>query len=368
MRILRTQASLSAAYYNCHIETGYRTFSIEKRVLFDDGNVIVGPLKIIKEETRKIVVTADDDYAIYKRIDADSAELVDLEQITLQDYETVTSSIFLDGFLSAAYQDNSGIVRVDIDPSMQGLKNYYTKLMNENGIEYRITEDGFVFPDSSIVQAVFEKQENLMPPKYVIGFMSSFIVKSKVRINSNPRYARYIFILHPAEEYYEGLAPSGMYYYSLRGQRALFSIFGSFEPLAQYIDCIDTSFNEPVFTEAIHYDDIFREVAPELIIKSFALSGLNPRIIRRDDSMIYLKLSFKENNQPYSILLAVSSDNLIPAYDCDYMVRFEDRKPLLYDISENGKENNNVENLLYHPAFNFSKELRDYLQIIFNKM
>lgn len=369
MRILRSQAAPSATYYNCHIETGNRSiFSIGQRILFDDGNVIVGPLKIVGEETHKIVVTADDDYAIYERIDADNAELADLDQITIPDYKTVTTSIYLDGFLGAAYQDNSGIVRVDIDPSMGGLKDYYVKLMNENGIEYRITEDGFVFPDPSVVQAVFERQEDLMPPKYVIGFMSSFIVKSRVRVNRNPRYARHMFILPSAEEYYEGMAPNGLYYYSLRGQCALFSIFGSFEPLAYYIDSIETSADEPLFTEVIHYEDIFREVAPELIIKSFTFSGLNPRIIRRDGSTTYLNISLEKNNPPRSVSVALSFDKLLPADDCDYMVCFEGRKPVLFDLSEKGGENHVAADLFYNPAFNYSKELRDYLQIIFNKM
>ena len=369
MKIVRSLAVPSATYYNCHIETGDRlTLSIGERILFDDGDVIVGPLRIVGEETHKIVVTAEDDYAIYERTNADEAELTDLDLITPLDYEPVTSSIFLDGFLGAAYQDNSGIVRVDIGRSMQGLKDYYTNLMDENGIEYRITEDGFVFPDPSIIQAVFEKQGDLMPPKYSVGFLSSFIVKSRVRINRNPRYERYMFILPAAEEYYEGMAPKGLYYESLRGQCAVFSIFGSFEPLAHYIDTIEARADEPLFAEAIHYESIFREVAPELIIKSFTLSGLNPRIISRDDSATYLNVTITENEQPRSVSVAVCCGDSFPADRCDYMVRFEGRKPMLYDLSEEGKENHAADNLFYHPAFNYSNELRDYLQIIFNKM
>lgn len=367
MRIVRSQGASSATYYNCHIETGNRSnYQIGERILFDDGKIIIGPLRIVGKDTHKIVVTADDDYAAYVRIDATEAELVNLEPITPLDYEPVTNSIFLDGFLGASYQDNSGIVRVDIDLSMKGLKEYYIGLLNENNIEYRITEDGFVFPNISIIQSVFERQKDLMPPKYVIGFISSFIVKSKVRINRNPRYERYMFILPSAEDYYDNLAPKGLYYISLRGQCALFSLFGSFEPLARYIDSIELGADESLFAEEIHYESIFREVAPELIVKSFTLSGLNLRITGRDKSATYLNVTIKENEQPRSVSIAVCSDDGLSIKGCDYVVRFEGRKPVLYDLSE--RRNLVGTDLFYHPAFNYSKELRDYLQIIFNKM
>lgn len=369
MRILRSPTSPSATYYNCHIESGERSkCPIGERILFDDGDVVVGPLKVVGGETHKIVVTADDDYAVYERTDADEIELEELEPIIRLDYTPITNSIFLDGFLGAAYADDSGIIRVDIDPSLTGLKNYYIDLMNDNGIEYRSTEDGFVFPDPTVIEAIFEKQSDSMPPKYVIGFLSSFIVKSRIRINRNPRYEKYMFVLPAAEEYYEGMAPKGLYYYSLRGQCALFSIFGSFEPLAHYIDSIEPVADEPIFVDTIHMDDIFREVAPDLIIKSLSLTGCNPRPLGNDGSIAYCGVTVKDGDKSRTVVLAIAMDEKEPKNGCNYVIRFEGRKPILFDLSENGMENHVVHDLFYHPAFNYSKELRDYLQIIFNKM
>ena len=369
MRIFRSSAAPSATYYNCHIESGERTkCPIGERILFDDGDVIVGPLKVVGEETHKIVVTADDDYAVYERVDVDEIELGELEPIVGLEYNPVTNSIFLDGFLGAAYGDDSGIVRVDIDPSLTGLKEYYAALLNENGIEYRLIEDGFVFPDPSVIEAVFDRQGEIMPPKYVVGFLSSFIVKSRIRINRNPRYERYMFILPAAEEYYEGMAPKGLYYYSLRGQCAMFSIFGSFEPLAHYIDSIEPVADEPIFGEAIHMDDLFKEVAPNLIIKSLSLTGCNPRPLGNDGSITYCSVTVKNGENTRMVVLAIAMDEKEPKDGCDYLIRFEDRKPMLFDLSEEGMKNHVVHDLFYHPVFNYSKELRDYLQIILNKM
>ena len=369
MKVLRSASSPSATYYNCHIETGERTkCPIGERVLFDDGDFIVGPLKVVGEETHKIVVTADDDYAVYERVETDEIELEDLEPIVTLDYVPVTGNIFLDGFLGAAYGDDSGIVRVDIDPSLTGLKDYYTALMNENGIEYRLTADGFVFPDPSVVEAVFNRQGDMMPPKYVIGFLSSFIVKTRIRINRNPRYEKYMFILPAAEEYYGEMAPKGLYYYSLRGQCAMFSIFGSFEPLAHYIDTIEPVADEPIFGNTIHMEDLFREVAPDLIIKSLSFTGCNPRPLGIDGPITYFSVTVKDGDQTRTLVIAISMDGKEPRDGCDYVIRFDDRRPKLYDLSKKGLENHVVHDLFYHPPFNYSKELRDYLQIILNKM
>lgn len=369
MRIMRQTASPSATYYNCHIETGDRSkYSIGDRVLYDDGNVIVGPLKVVGEETHKIVVTADDDYAIYERTDLDEAEPNDLEPISLQEYFPVTSSIFLDGFLGAAYQDNAGIVRVDIDPSLPGLKDYYVQLMNTDGIEYRLTNDGFVFPDTSIIQDVFARQQDFMPPKYVIGFMSSFIVKTRVRINRNPRYERYMFPLPAAEEYYGGMAPGGLYYYSLRGQCALFSIFGSFEPLAHLIDSVESASNDQLFIEGNHFDDIFLKVAPKLLVKSFNLIGCDPRPLGAEGPIAYYRVNITENDQPRSAIISISTDGSEPTQKCDFSIRFNGRKPMLCNLYSKSEKKPAMQDLFYSPLFNYSKELRDYLQILFNKM
>ena len=53
------------------------------------------------------------------------------------------------------------------------------------------------------------------------------------------------------------------------------------------------------------------------------------------------------------------------------IAKFLDANPDIKEklfTSEEGKENHAADNLFYHPAFNYSNELRDYLQIIFNKM
>lgn len=369
MRVLRSSAAPSATYYNCHIESGERTkYPIGERILFDDGDVIVGPLKVVGEETHRIVVTADDDYAVYERVDADEIELEEMEPIVGLEYTPVTSSIFLDGFLGAAFEDDSGIIRVDIDPSLTGLKEYYTALLNENGIEYRLIEDGFVFPDPSVIEAVFDCQGEIMPPKYVVGFLSSFIIKSRIRINRNPRYEKYMFVLPAVEEYYEGMAPEGLYYYSSRGQCAMFSIFGSFEPLAHYIDSIEPVTDEPIFRETIHIDDLFKEVAPNLIFKSLSLTGCNPRPLGIDESITYCNVTVNDGDNTRTVVLAIAMDEKEPKDNCDYVIRFKDRKPMLFDQSEDGRRNHAVYDLFYHPVFNYSKELRDYMQIIFNKM
>ncbi len=369
MKILKTSASLTDLYYNCHIETGERTkYPVGERVLFDDGNVIIGPLRVVGEETHKIVISADDDYTVYERVDADEVELRDLRPIIRLDYLPVTNNIFLDGFLGAAYEDPSGIIKVDIDSSLIGLKEYYTGLMDENGIEYRIIEDGFIFPDSSIIKAVFDRQGDVMPPKYVIGFMSSFIVKSRIRVNHNPRYEKYMFILPATEEYYREMAPEGLYYKSLRGQYALFSIFGSFEPLAHYIDSLESISEEPIFKDTIHMDEMFKDVVPDIIIKSLSFTGCNPRPLGKDGPITYCNVTVEDGGQPRSIVLAIIMNEKDPKEGCDYAIRFEGRKPRLFDLSENKVGNRAVCDFFYHPAFNYSKELRDYLQIIFNKM
>ncbi len=369
MKILRSSAAPFATYYNCHIETGeHSKFQIGERILFDDGDVITGPYRIVGYDTRRLVVTADDDYTIYERVGLDEVDLDDLVPIVELDYEPVTSSIFLDGFLGAAYQDDSGIVRVDIQSSLDGLKDYYINLMNENGIEYRLTEEGFVFPDSSVIQEVFSRRRDLMPPKYVIGFISSFIVRSKIRINRNPRYEKYMFSLPAAEDFYGGVAPEGLYYNMQRGHRALFSIFGSFEPLAYYIDSIDSNTDEPIFGETIHIDDVFLEVAPELIIKSFALTGCNPRPLGVDGPVTYCNVTLKNGDYLRSAVIAIATAEAKLREKIDYRVFFEGRKPKIYNLARTEGKKNVAEDLFYHPAFNYSKELRDYLQIIFNKM
>ncbi len=369
MRILRSSATPSATYYNCHIETGENSkCPVGDRILFDDGDVIAGPFKIVGAETHRLVVTADDDYAIYERMDADEADLEDLTPIFELEYEPVTSSIFLDGFLGAAYQDVSGIVRVDIESSLNGLIDYYVNLMDENGIEYRLTENGFIFPNPSVIQEVFARQRDVMPPKYVIGFISSFIIKSRVRINRNPRYERYVFILPAAEDYYGGIAPKGMYYYSLRGQCALFSIFGSFEPLAHYIDSIEPDADEPIFSEAIHMDDLFLEVAPELIIKSFSFTGCNPRPLGADGPVTYCGVTLKDGSHFCPAVIAIATAEAKLRDGVDYKIVFEGRKPMICNLAGAVEGSNNAVDLFYHPAFNYSKEMRDYLQIVFNKM
>ena len=148
----------------------------------------------------------------------------------------------------------------------------------------------------------------------------------------------------------------------------MFSIFGSFEPLAHYIDSIEPVADEPIFVDAIHIDDLFKEVAPSLIIKSLSLTGCNPRPLGSDGPITYCSVAVKDGDNTRTVVLAIDTGENVPKDGCDYIVRFEDRKPMLFDLSEEGMENHVVHDLFYHPVFNYSKELRDYLQIIFNKM
>jgi len=366
MKILKSSSPPSITYFKCRIETGECSrYSIGDRILFDDGDVISGPLQIVGKKPHGLIVTADEDYLIYERVDASEVELDDLEPITNYDYDPVTNNIFLDGFLGAAYQDDTGIVRVDV--SLPGLKQYYTNQMEENNIDYRITEDGFIFPESCIIQEIINRQKDLMPPKYVIGFLSSHIVEAKIKVNSNPRYERYGFVLTFENEYYDEMAPEGLYYSLFHSQHVLFSIFGSYEPLAYHIDLIEPTDNEPIFNDQIHMDDIYREIAPKILIKSFSFIGYCPELVKIDEDVTYCNVTIKEKNGTCSASVAITSNEKNVKDAVDYIIVINSREPILFDYTKN--QNNPVEeNLFYHPAFKYSNELRGYLQIIFNKM
>lgn len=369
MKIIRAAGRPFAVYFNCYIETGERSqLEMGERILYDDGNVIIGPLKIVGEETHRIVVTADDDYTIYRRIEADEAELNELDPIFSLDYAPVTSSIFLDGFLSAAYVDEDQIFRIDISPQFQATKTYYSELMDENGIEFRTTEEGFIILDPSVIEEIFDRQRANMPPKYIVGYLISFMAGARIRNNRHPRYERYMFTLIPgAEEYYQEMAPRGAFYNYLGAATAVFSLFGSFEPLARYIDSVAVDKEEPVFTESIHLDWVFREAAPKMVVKSFSLTGRNPRPQGTEGSVSYWRLTLNEKGEIRDADVAIDTGNSEIGRKCDYLVRFKDRAAVIYEITEDGRMVSPI-NLLFHPAFCYSTELREYLQIVFNRM
>ena len=206
-----------------------------------------------------------------------------------------------------------------------------------------------------------------MPAKFMVAYLTSFLVRVKIRTNRNPRYERYHFVLLPYEELLTQLAPRGLFFDSSREQCAMYSLFGSFEPLARYIDTIDADDDEPIFGDAIHLDWLFRDVAPELIVKSFSLTGCNPRPKGTDGYVSYWGLTVREEGIVREVTVAIDSGESELTQKCDYLIRFRDRTPIIRDLSDEGGRNNEM-NMFFHPALGYSNELRDYLQIVFNKM
>ena len=324
-------------------------------------------MKIIGFETHTIVVVADDDYNIYYRIEKNEVELSELDPIINLDYTPVTSSVYLDGFLSAAYLDDSNILRIDLSDRMKALKEYYSNLMDENDIEYRSVQNGFIITDPTIVEEVFAKQNGIMPPKYVIGFLSSFILFSKIRVNRNPRTARLNYILVREEDLYNGLAPTGIYYLNQRNQCSMFDIFGSFEPLAYYENSIAEEDAKEIFHKSIHDESIFIESAPLLLYKLFTYVGSNPVDIETTDGSTCFEITIKQNNELKKAFVSImpETNEIDPKYA--YAIKFSEREPYLHNVSD-GTINTKGYSLYLGEIFSISNELRDYFQIIFKKL
>ena len=371
MKILRMNVRTTTAYYNCHILTGERKYLKEgARVLYDDGDYTVGPLKVVGHDEHSIIVLADEDYCIFEHTDLDEAEPEDLIPLVDMDYEPVTSSIYLDGFLGASYIDEStGLIRVDLNENIAPLKDYYSNLMDENGIEYNYVSDGFIISDTEILDRIYEKQHDLMPPKYAASMLLSFVLFPRIRINRNPKYARYYFVLTREEELYGNVAPMGMFYFGERKQCAVFSIFGSFEPYRYLIDSIDVEEEDVVFDETVHSDEVFEESVYPITMKILVNAGYSPRIAEDVNGYRTFTVPVKTDEGETTFRFAVSAGKPdADLSDCSCAVVYVDREPLFYRVESGSIIEKSGVSLFSAPMFHFSSELRDFISVVLKKM
>lgn len=366
MKILHREPDNFRNYNTCEYETVLSNYSIGERFLMEDGETVAGPFKIIEMKNRHIVFLADDDFCVFEWVGKDNAEIEELTPLIDMEYEPVTSNIFLDGFLGASYIDDSGILRVELSDEMQPLKEYFGKLMDENNVDYIPVSGGFIFTDSAIIEKIFDRQKDIMPPKYVVGFLSSFITLSRVNVNHHPRYARHYYALLQDNTFYEHIALKNIYWRDFKSSKRMFPIFGSFEPLRYYADAISDEEKDEVFSESIHNEDIFRKSMYRLTVKILSQTGCNPRIVGESDGVG--RFTVKDKGGVEHMIAVINDDYSGKLPDCSQLIRYEKREPFIYDVKSGEIDVKTGTSVFLSPLFDFGPELRDFVMIILKKM
>lgn len=367
MKILHRDPNDWRCYNTCEYLVGsFNHYHIGERFLIEDGEIITGPFKIIDMVNRNLVFIVDDDFCLFEWADREDAEPEDLTPLIDMDYEPVTSNIFLDGFLGASYIDDSGILRVDIDDNMQPLKEYYSGLMDQNNIDYTPVSGGFIFSDQTVIEKIFNRQRDIMPPKYTVGFLSSFVTIVRIYENHHPRYARYGYTLMLDSSLYEHLAIKNIYWRDFKSSKRMISTFGGFEPFRYCADAISDDENDEVFTETIHREDVFRETMYLLTVKIVSQTGCSPRILGVSGGVGRFSVRDRDGNE--YVISVINEDYSGKLPECTHTIRYEKREPFIYEVKEGEIIRNTGGSLFIHPLFDFGPELSDFVKIILKKM
>lgn len=367
MKILHRNPNDWHCYNTCEYLVGsFANYQIGERFMIEDGEITIGPFKIIDMARRNLVFVADDDFCVFEWTDREEAEPEDLVPLIDMGYELVTSNIFLDGFLGASYMDDSGILRVDIDDNMQPLKDYYSGLMDQNDIDYVPVSGGFIFFDQTVIKKVYGRQRDIMPPKYTIGFLSSFITVARIYENHHPRYARYGYTLIQDSSLYEHLAMKDIYWCDFKSSKKMISTFGGFEPFRYCADAMSNEESDEVFTEAVHNEEIFREAMYLLTVKIISQTGCSPRILGVSDGVGRLAVRDKDGLE--YLIAVINEDYSGKLPECTHVIRYEKREPFIYGVKEGEIVGEVGSSLFIHPLFDFGPELSDFVKIILRKM
>ncbi len=357
-------------FMNCTIEHTGNSLLENEKVLIKNDKYIFGPVNVIKNIGSKSIILADEDYNIYKRIESEEVDINKLTALNRIKYEPVTNSIYLDGFLGTTfYDESSDVLRTLVN--IPSIKEYYAIKMDENNIEYASVQDGFIIKDENIIEEIYKRQPNNppygMPAQYAIGVLSSFVINYRIRVNSNPKHAKYEFNLYKEEELYNELAPLGLFYSNSRGI-FMFSIFCSFEPFTYCIDSIvDVEDSTP---QDIHNNRVFVETTGDIIVKMFSVAGYSTRILKRDYD--YIKFSINKIGNSNQLTKNISIINFRSNKDgsSDYNIFLEDRTPYIakVKISDNHCYFESEVDLVYSDLLNLSSECRDFFTILFKKL
>ena len=364
MRVLKVlEKERYALELRCKLMLHAQRVDVDERILIDRGDCILGPMRIVEARSQYAAVLADEGFNYFRHIDGNDLEPDALEPIFMPEeyYESTTGNIYLDGFLRASYYDKKNLLHADISTKYCSLVKFYGSALDECGITFHQVKDGFIVDDDKAVESVFESYGPCMPIRYIIGYISSFIALARISQNSNPKYARYQFSL--IDEYLEDdvIIPR-FFENSMKGQRQLFSYFGSMDPLVSLIDEVDTEENIDSDAKDSPTISFRKETLPEIIRLMFYYSGHSPII--RDAEVQLLSVRESALSDDRKIVCLIDNDD-IPC-PCDYAIRDTGTTVEIGKVS--GKVCKYFVGLFNNPWFDFGREMSNYFEIMIKKL
>ena len=347
----------------CKLKLHSRKVGIGETLLLDIGDYLIGPMQVLESYSQYAVVVATDDFNYYHHRDGDNQELDSLDPVFMPEeyYESVTGSIYLDGFLRAAYYDRKGLLRVDFSVKYRSILEYFGTEMNDAGVSFHQISDGFLIDDDKVVEEIFSSCGPCMPVRYIIGYLASFIGLARVSQNSNPKPARYQFSL--IEDYLEDdVVLPGFFENSQKGQKQLFSFFGSMGPISSLVDEVNAEYESEDFVVERPSISFRKETLFEIIRTMFYYAGYSPIELSSYPSvMTVVRVPSMERETICFIDKAVSE----PPH-CDYIIRDTGDSVEIGTAGDGGSPV--FVGLFYNPWFNFGKEMSDYFEIIIKKL
>lgn len=332
-------------------------------LLIDRGDCLMGPMKVIESHSPYAVLVAESDFNYYHHIDGNDLDLKQLESVFMPEeyYVPVTGNITLDGFLRSAYYDNKGLLHVDLSVKYNSLSGYFEELMNDSGIVYHKTLDGFLIDDDKVVEAVFNSCGPCMPIRYVVGYLASFIALAKISQSSNPKLARYQFSLVDGYMEDDVIIP-GFFENSRRGQKLLYSFFASMDPFPMLIDEMESGYeSEEIIFERPKLS-FRKEALPDVIRLMFYYSGYSPVMLETQPPSMTVRFNASDEKSTVCFI-DEDCDEPLP---CDYVIR--DSVDGVQIGKAGGPGPISYTWLFNNPWFSFGREMSSYFEIIIGKL
>lgn len=363
MRVFRIRGGeIPPLFYHSKIILHSQKVSIGEKILIDIGEVVMGPATIVSSTTQEAVIQMDPDFNYFYDTDEDEVWISDMKSILMpyEYYESVTGNIFLDGFLRAATSDEHGIIFVEITDSLTGLVDYFSKAMDEANITHHKIGNAFVIDDVQVIEQIFDEWCPRLPPKYVIGYLCSFLLRTKLYSHRNPKYSKYTFIL--GSGYESEVSTDDFFEMNSKGQHIMYSLFGIMDPLSSLIDSIDgldvdldLDMNSTVPDGCKVGPDIYQQ----LVKMMFKYGGYYPEYKINSDYVIVRSNKYDDNKK---VKITFSDDD----FESNYLIKYTSEDLLLYEMTEQGPVH--PQSLFYNSVFDFGAEMSSYFHILFNRL
>lgn len=283
MRVIDDTSPYKHKFENCcRAQYSGNHPNIGDKVLVRRGGYIFGPMTVVAyfSKNREIAVLMDIGSNVFQLAYGEDLDPEDLNPLFADRMASVTGSEVLDGFLCAAHYEDDLLIVYSCEnfPEMQ---QFYSSLMNDCGVEYEATDDGFIIYSAETVTRARGLMDDKPSIAFMIGYLSTFVFGVGRDTPGNPMEASQTFIIPDV------LADSIEVDASLfvcptqsRKDWCLSGIYGLFGPLPEICranyDEVSASDNS-----GIHMADVKRSAAPRILFKMFELAGASPHGLKR---------------------------------------------------------------------------------------